>query len=174
VLHFKVEIKRPASSTNADLFRLHNPEPANGTLRLREGKGVTQEKRDGSDVLLVRTQHDDTWHRAWSILTDVGEVEVEGDENAILASADGEKRSVSRTPEAFLLNRGDIDTAFTGERGRFAGQVLVELEAKLRHSPGSSGWNGQYALARKIRRVRDSSWDVLGFERRVLIQDAFL
>lgn len=75
---------------------------------------------------------------SWGIRLNVSKVQVESHKHARFGAATVQERGIRRAAEALLGDRSRLKTCFSQCRGKFGGQVLVDLEFQALISSGRS------------------------------------
>lgn len=150
---------------NPDTLWLNHPETCVDALRDQRTNGPVQAFETRTDRLIHGAQDDDARGAGRVIASDVGEVRIERNQDALLALADCLYGCVVSPDELFLVHVVDVPPLLLEPCLGGTGQILVQLELQRlrrnRHDPfvGESGGVG------------DRRRNVLRHQRGVLRQD---
>jgi hypothetical protein len=158
----------PFLLANANPAGLDDPQPPCWCFGVQQGEGSTQRLQCAIDTLSLGPQHPDSGVAPRGIPADVGEVEVQRDEDAVLAGAGGDQVGVGGTFEAFLFDGVCIVTGIGQQTHGHSRQVLVELEAEAHRQASGSG-DADDPLAGQVGRVGNGGGNVLGPQGGVLV-----
>ncbi len=122
---------RPSGRAAADAHfaLLYNPQASRQWRGGEQRQDFTQQRQLVGTGLLFEAQHNEAWGLFGRVLSDIGQVEISGDQHAAFPLADRYDLRVGRAGKLLLINCYGVVSG-PGQQGRgFDGKVLVELES---------------------------------------------
>ena len=115
---------------NANPFGFDDPETVPYALNSERSNCALEASQAGLDRLVLRPEHDDTRRALGCIAPSVGEIQVEGNQDAIFPFAHGLNLRVDRPGQVLVLNVVHVPAQLLEPRSRGARQVFVEFESQ--------------------------------------------
>ena len=132
--------------TNTDPVGLDNPQPPSRRLGLKHKQSSPKQSECVVDALCVRAQHPDARVTCRRVGTDVGEIQIESNEDPILCLRGIKDSRIGVASQLLVEHRVHIVTSLAKQGFSITRQILVKFEPD-RH-PTRSGWDGNDAFSR--------------------------
>jgi len=117
-------------------MRLNDPELAFRRFRLQDLEGNACQCHDRSRAQLVRPEHDDAGIFRWTVSANIGEIEVQRQEDSGLLTDDFRNFGIGSAGLELIENLQGVMTLVSKKVSRRGGQILIELEL---HAGSGSG-----------------------------------
>ena len=89
---------------DANTARLSDPKPVCGRLHADEGQSAPQDEKRVLDALSLRSKYPDAAMTRWRIQPDIGEVQIQGDEDPVLGLANSKDSRVGTADKALGMD----------------------------------------------------------------------
>jgi hypothetical protein len=97
--------------TDADALRFDNPQSLVRGLGLKHDQSASQQCESVLDALRLRAQYSDALMTLRRVMADIGKIEIERNEDAILCSRGIKDSGIGVTPQTFAEHRVHIVTS---------------------------------------------------------------